>query len=268
MPARQGSGRHQAGPNYGDLSVETRDEFRASLLEDLWRDLRYALRRLGRAPSFTAVAILTLAIGIGMSTAVFSVVKTVLLEPLPYPEADRLIRLVETVPPHETPRGVAEERTVMDAQRVVRWRALTRTLSEIGTYLTTSATIVTADGASRAVVARVSSEILPMLGAQMRLGQPFPENDDSRIVVLSANAHKSYFGGAAAARPNGASLRSGKGRSPDSRNRNHPGGWDEDSLWAHRVTAVLPRAQPRPRIRGVFLERSLGRRGRRCQILT
>src|SRR5690606_25976235 len=109
-----------------------------------------------RAPGFTAVVVLTMAIGIGTTTAVFSVVRTVLLEPLPYPDADRLVRLVETVPPHETPRGVAEERIVMDAQRVVLWRALTKTLSETGTYLTSSATILTADGASRAVVARVS----------------------------------------------------------------------------------------------------------------
>lgn len=168
-------------------------------VDTLTRDVRHGLRRVVRAPGFTAVVVLTLAIGIGTSTAIFSVVRTVLLEPLPYPEADRLVRLVETVPLHETPRGVVEERTVMDAQRVVRWRALTRTLSEIGTYLTTSATIVTTDGASRAVVARVSPEILPMLGARMQWGRPFLENDersDSRVVVLSADAHKSYFGGA------------------------------------------------------------------------
>ena len=161
-------------------------------------DLRHAVRRIVRTPGFTAVVVLTMAVGIGTSTAVFSVVRTVLLEPLPYPEADRLVRLVETVPPTENPRGVAEERTVMDAQRVVRWRALTKTLSAIGTYLTTAATVVTAAGTSRAVVAQVSPEIFPMLGVRMHLGRPFrgdDERSDSRIVVLSAAAHHVFFGG-------------------------------------------------------------------------
>ena len=65
---------------------------------------------MSRAPGFTAVVLLTLSVGIGTSTAVFSVVKTVLLDPLPYPDAGRLVRIIETVPPDETPRGVAEER--------------------------------------------------------------------------------------------------------------------------------------------------------------
>jgi hypothetical protein len=62
-------------------------------VNQLWQDLRYAVRMLAKAPAFTAVAILTLALGIGANTALFSVINSVLLAPLPFPQADRLMAL-------------------------------------------------------------------------------------------------------------------------------------------------------------------------------
>ena len=70
----------------------------ASLGEDLQRDLRYALRMLARAPAFTIVAVLALGLGIGATTSIFTVVHSVLLQPLPYRDSDRLVRIVEHVP--------------------------------------------------------------------------------------------------------------------------------------------------------------------------
>jgi hypothetical protein len=130
--------------------------FAGTFTSDLSLDVRHVLRRLSRTPGSTAVVVLTLSIGIGASTAVFSVVKTVLLDPLPYPNAGRLVRIVERIPPDESPRGVADERVLMEEQRFFEWRALTKTLSQMGASITSSASITTADGASRAVIARVS----------------------------------------------------------------------------------------------------------------
>jgi putative ABC transport system permease protein len=172
-------------------------EFIGAFTSDLGLDMRHALRRISRAPGFTAVVILTLSVGVGASTAVFSVVETVLLDPLPYPDPARLVRIVETIQADENPRGVAEERVVMEQQRFFEWRASTRTLSSLGAFVTSPATITTADGALRVVIARVSSDIFPVFRVRAMLGRALTERDeqsDAHAVVLSHEAWISYFG--------------------------------------------------------------------------
>src|SRR4030095_11556221 len=75
-----------------------RDKRGLPWLADLPRDVRYAIRTLRRSPGFATVAVLTLALGVGATTAIYSVVDTVLLRPLPFADADRLVRVVENVP--------------------------------------------------------------------------------------------------------------------------------------------------------------------------
>ena len=166
-------------------------------IEPLGQDVRHAWKRMARAPGFTAVVLLTSSVGIAASTTIFSVVRAVLLEPLPYLNPDELVRIVETIPADETPRGVPEERVLMEEQQFFRWRASTDTLSQMAVYVTSSTTITTPDGAWRAVVARVTPTLFPMLGARMQLGRPLLDSDarpDSRVAVVSRDAWTTYFG--------------------------------------------------------------------------
>lgn len=90
--------------------------------------MRYAVRQMRRAPAFTLAALLCLGIGIGATTAIYSVVNTILFRPLPFPESDRLVRLAENVPPR-APGGQVFQRG-LPFQEFRDWRAQSKTLSD------------------------------------------------------------------------------------------------------------------------------------------
>jgi hypothetical protein len=102
-------------------------------IENLWQDLRYAIRTLFRNPAFSVVTLLTLAIGIGSTTAIFSVVYALLLKPLPYPDSDRLVRLVANLPPGQT-GGPQRAPSGISVGEVAELRSSMRSLSSIGVY--------------------------------------------------------------------------------------------------------------------------------------
>src|SRR6266480_5236781 len=97
------------------INESTSDRIRPRLLEDSVRDLRHGIRLLRRSPGFTAAAVVTLALGIGATSAIFSVVRTVMLEPLPYPDPDRIVAV------WETNRG-GTNRNVIAPANFVAWR--------------------------------------------------------------------------------------------------------------------------------------------------
>ena len=109
----------------GRVQEETRDEIRPALLDDSIRDIRFGARMLRRAPGFTIAALATLAIGIGATAAIFSVVRTVMLEPLPYREPGRVVGIWET-----TQDGVTQN--VIAPANFVAWRERSRTLEHLG----------------------------------------------------------------------------------------------------------------------------------------
>jgi predicted permease len=169
-----------------------------SVLEDMWRDVVYGCRYLGQHRGFAAAAVLTLGLGIGISTAVFSLVNTVLLQPLPYKDANRLVRVVERAAP-PTAGAPLLRRISMRWPEMVEWRTRSTTLSELAYTLTPPITLMTSnEGAVRLSGALVSANLFRMLGAEAALGRTLDVRDEAPgadVVVLSASTWRRYFGG-------------------------------------------------------------------------
>jgi putative ABC transport system permease protein len=167
-------------------------------LGDLRGDVTYALRGLKRNPGFTAAVVLTLALGIGTATAVFSVVNTVLLEPLPYKDSDQLVRIVERAAA-ANPNAPLLRRTSMSWSEFTTWRKRTTTLSDMAFTITPPITLMpTSAGSARLTGSLVSSNTLAMLGARARLGRILDAADEAAgasVVVISTGAWLRYFQG-------------------------------------------------------------------------
>jgi putative ABC transport system permease protein len=162
------------------------------LLEDLAQDTRYALRSLRKHPGFTTVAILTLALGIGANTAIFSVINTVLLRPLPYENADRLVVIVETV----------AERSIGGASyaNFVDWRNQNTTFANVAAVRQRESFNLTGTGESERLQGRlVSANFLSTLGVSPIVGRDFVTEDDrpgvAPVVILSHALWQRRFGG-------------------------------------------------------------------------
>ncbi|HLG59174.1 MAG TPA: ABC transporter permease [Vicinamibacterales bacterium] len=164
--------------------------------EAAWRDVRYGLRSLARNGSFTLAAVTTLALGVGITTAVFSIVNTVLLQPLPYQNSDRLVRIVERAAPR-TAGGPLLRRTSMTWSEMVEWRAGSTTLSDLAYTMSPPTTLMrTPEGSARLEGALVSSNVFSMLGARALLGRTLDSRDEqpgSNAVVISAGAWQRYL---------------------------------------------------------------------------
>jgi len=164
------------------------------MLDNLLKDIRYALRNLARTPGFTAVAVLTLALGIGANTAIFSVVENVLLRPLPYPHPENLVEIWNTYPP-QVPRAGLSPGDYAD------WHQQATSFSEMGGYAEISKGVnLTGEGEpQRVLVGYASSDLFPLLGARVIVGRSFvPEENragSSPIVILGHRLWQSRFGG-------------------------------------------------------------------------
>ena len=120
-----------------------------SWLDDLRSDVRYAARTLRRSPGFAVVAIVTLALGIGANTAIFSVVNAVLLRSLPYKDAGGLYRIFGSVPPTDNPNGPARRVPAVQVADLAPLRAQTKTLSHVAFSLSLQVTLTGRDDVAR-----------------------------------------------------------------------------------------------------------------------
>ena len=157
------------------------------------QDLRHGARLLVRAPGFAAVAIAALAIGIGANTAIFSVVNTLLLQPLPYHDADRLAIVWE----HNIPRD--RKNNVVAPANFLHWREMNQGFADLGAFSFSFSTTLTGAGDPEELQTQlVTAEAFPVLGVQPALGRGFtPEeiSPNSRVIVISDRLWKRRFGG-------------------------------------------------------------------------
>jgi predicted permease len=170
-------------------------------LEDLLRDVPYAWRSFARNPGFTIVAVLTLALGVGANTAIFTVVNAVLLKPLAYSaDSGRFVRLMAHMPPGDPSTGTVRRVPVgMSASEIADLRTRTRALSHVGTVGPTVMGLSGREDAARLQGARVSASVFPLLDARPLLGRTILSDDElpgrDAVVLLSHAAWQRYFGG-------------------------------------------------------------------------
>src|SRR5262245_13298137 len=164
-------------------------------IEDALADVSYTFRTLRRAPGFTAVAVLTLALGIGANTAIFSVVNAVLLRPLPYDQADRLVRVAATA--SATPSGVPARTFVRLSAAELDQLGHARSLSYVGTAHWDIVNMRGRDPRLQAAV--VSAGFFQVLAARPLLGRVFTADDEATgaepVMLLSYNTWRRHFGG-------------------------------------------------------------------------
>jgi putative ABC transport system permease protein len=186
----QRAARRQFG-NLTRLKERGHDERTMRLVEDVTRDVRHAARGLWRSPGFSLAVILTLALGIGGNTAVFSVVDQLLLRPLPYPDGDRLVMVEESV--GANPHADVSPANWLD------WQRESRTFRRFAAWRSWSFTLTGTGEPRRVNAQQVSSEFFPLLGVAPLLGRTISDEDDRpdgpRVAVLSYRTWQDELGG-------------------------------------------------------------------------
>jgi putative ABC transport system permease protein len=161
-------------------------------MRSIWQDIRYAIRVLVKSPGFTAVAVITLALGIGANTAIFTVVYGVLLRPLPFPQPDRIVQLAETF------RADSDEMD-LSWNELEHLREYGQLFEHIAGYTDVGYNLATGNEAEHVRGVPASAEYFQVLGVHPALGRDFlPEEDrgeGQRVAILSHELWKRRFSG-------------------------------------------------------------------------
>ena len=158
-------------------------------MQSLFHDLRYAVRQLGKSPGLTLLAILTLALGVGANTAIFTVIESVLLRPLPYAHSDRLFYIGS-----KSDKGTFNTTSWLNYRDV---RAQSKLLEDAAGYSEDVGVLETHDGSQSVVAPRVTTNLFSMLGAKPLLGRTFIEAEGqpggAQVVLLSEGLWRESF---------------------------------------------------------------------------
>ena len=155
-------------------------------------DVRFALRQLRQAPGFAAVAVLTLALGIGANSAIFALADAALLRPLPFPDSERLVMLWE--------RRADGTRGQVNPVEFLDWSERNRTFDALATVLATGRAMTNPDGTTEQIDGQaVSTRFFDVLGVRPIAGRTFQASDEAapaQVVVLGEGFWRERFGGA------------------------------------------------------------------------
>jgi putative ABC transport system permease protein len=162
-------------------------------METLWSDLRYGWRVMRRSPGFAAVALLTLAIGIGANAAIFSIVNGVLLRPLPFPDSGRIVTIWETDANRNVVRGTASPAEFLD------WRDMNHSFAELSGWRSLLFTITGRGEAEQVHGSQVSGNFFRMLGVGPVIGRDFSSEDEKpgseQVAILTYALWQRRYGG-------------------------------------------------------------------------
>lgn len=164
-------------------------------LGTVWQDLRYGVRTLLKSPAFTIVAVLSLALGIGANTAIFSVVNGILLRPLPYPESERMVAVWHT-PPQESFPGMT--RFSVSPGNYLDWKEQSRAFEQMAIYQYAGLSLSGGGDPVPVTGASVSSDFFSVLGIQVERGRAFSTEEEQQgreqVVILSHGLWQRAFG--------------------------------------------------------------------------
>ena len=166
------------------IEQRSREVWQWPTVESLWIDIRYALRQIKRAPGFSCIVICILAVGFGVSVAIFSIVRTVLLSPLPFRDPGRLVQIVSWWP--KTGNQTDWSAPLRDA---IDWKATVPAFQDVAMYHYDLHNLTGKGEAESLYGLRVTASLLPMLGVHPQLGNWFSADHDlpanTHVVILS-----------------------------------------------------------------------------------
>jgi putative ABC transport system permease protein len=180
--------------NVASIQERSREAWIWPIVENVWADTKFAVRQLRKNYIFTLSATLTLGLGIGATTAIFSLVNAVVMQPLPFPEPERLMWLSQQ--DHSLPGVMPEALSYPD---YFDWRGQNHTFSGMASYVSGTATLESGGEAQRLDVMTVSANFFRVLGTAPMLGEDFrpgSEQSGERAVMLSRSLWRSAFGSA------------------------------------------------------------------------